>query len=83
MTTPSRGPDRPGGTGHRERAFAPDDGCLLRADDCMLTRLASSAVLRANAPTLEASMEMAGRLAASSCCLAGTIAIVGWSAVDA
>jgi hypothetical protein len=49
----------------------------------MLTRLASSAVLRANAPTLEASMEMAGRLAASSCCLAGTIAIVGWSAVDA
>jgi len=60
----------------------PDDGCLLRADDCMLTRLAGSAVLHADAPTLDASMEMAGRLAASSCCLAGTGVIAGWSAVD-
>jgi hypothetical protein len=49
----------------------------------MLTRLASSAVVRADAPILEASMEMAGRLAASSCCLAGTGVIAGWSAVDA
>jgi hypothetical protein len=48
----------------------------------MLTRLASSAVLRADAPTMDASMEMAGRLAASSCCLAGTGVIAGWSAVD-
>jgi hypothetical protein len=39
--------------------------------------------MRADAPTLEASMEMAGKLAASSSCLAGTIAIAGWSAVDA
>ena len=59
------------------------DGCPLRADDCMLTTLVGSAVLRADAPTLEASMEMAGKLAASSCCLAGTVAMVGWSALDA
>jgi hypothetical protein len=49
----------------------------------MLTRLASSGVLRADAPTLEASMEMAGKLAASSCCLARTVAIASLSAVDA
>jgi len=49
----------------------------------VLTRLAGSGSLRADAPTLEASMEMTRKLAASSCCLAGTVAIAGWSAVDA
>jgi hypothetical protein len=48
-----------------------------------LTRLASSAVPRADAPTLEASMEMAGKLAASSCRLAGPVAMAGGSALDA
>jgi hypothetical protein len=49
--------------GRLHLTVVPQDGCLLRADGWMLTRLASSGVLRADALTLEASMEMAGELA--------------------
>jgi hypothetical protein len=68
LPAPGWGPDRPGSRrpgdiGHRERALVPQDGCTRGADDCLLARLISSGVPRADAPTLEASMEMAGKLA--------------------
>ena len=39
------------------------DGCLHGIGGCLLAKLVSSGVLRADEPTLEASMETAGKLA--------------------
>ena len=37
------------------------DGCVRGVGGCLLAKLASSGVLRAGEPVLEASMEMAGK----------------------
>jgi len=65
LGTGSPGSRRPGDIGHRERALVHQDGCTRGADDCLLARLISRGVPRADAPTQEASMEMAGKLAPS------------------
>jgi hypothetical protein len=41
------------------------DGCMRGVGGCLLAKLVSSGVLRADEPILEASMEMAGKLASA------------------